>query len=160
MAQPATFYFDILKVMEKISKYPSIFYRISLKVVIRNEKGEILVNREQGHDNWSLPGGGWDHGESVADCLKRELHEEVGYEGELRANFLGITDEPMYMPTKQGWLIWHVYDVMPENMNFSVGIDGEDLMFADPRQFEGSESEIERLIAHFGAQALHKSVEA
>jgi 8-oxo-dGTP pyrophosphatase MutT (NUDIX family) len=139
--------------MEQISKYPSSFYRISLKAIIRNAKGEVLVNRERGHGNWSLPGGGWDHGETVIDCLKRELHEEVGYEGSLQATLLGVTDEAMYMPTKQGWLIWHVYEVLPENMDFSVGIDGEALMFADPRQFEGSQSRAERLIAHFGAQA-------
>ncbi len=140
--------------MEKNSKYPSTFYRISLKAVIRNDQGEVLVNRERGHGNWSLPGGGWDHGETVTDCLKRELHEEVGYEGELEAALLGVTEEAMYMPTKQGWLIWHVYDVTPENMNFSVGVDGEELMFADPSRFKDSESRAERLIAHFGTQAL------
>lgn len=140
--------------MEQPSKYPSTFYRISLKAIIRNEHGEILVNRERGHGNWSLPGGGWDHGESVIECLKRELNEEVGYEGELQAELLGVTEEAMYMPTKQGWLIWHVYDVTPDNMNFSVGVDGEELMFADPSQFQDSESPIERLIFHFGSKAL------
>lgn len=140
--------------MEQISKYPTSFYRISLKAIIRNDKGEVLVNRERGHGNWSLPGGGWDHGETVVDCLKRELNEEVGYEGGLQATLLGVTDEAMYMPTKQGWLIWHVYEVTPENMDFSVGVDGEALMFADPRQFEGSGSQAERLIAHFGTQTL------
>lgn len=143
--------------MEQISKYPSSFYRVSLKAIIRNDKGEVLVNRERGHGNWSLPGGGWDHGESVHDCLKRELHEEVGYEGELQATLLGVTDEAMYMPTKQGWLLWHVYEVVPENMNFSVGVDGEALMFADPSVFEGSESRAERLIAQFGTEALRRA---
>lgn len=145
--------------MEQISKYPSTFYRISLKAVIRNENGEILVNREQGHGNWSLPGGGWGHGESVVDCLKRELNEEVGYEGDIRAELLGVTDEAMYMPTKQSWLIWHVYDVTPDNMNFSVGIDGEELMFADPAQFQDSESRAERLIFHFGTKALEAAAD-
>ena len=139
--------------MEHVSKYPSSFYRISLKAVIRNDKGEVLVNRERGRTNWSLPGGGWDHGETVVDCLKRELNEEVGYEGDLRATLIGVTDEAMFMPTKQGWLVWHVYEVTPDNMNFSLGVDGEAWMFADPRQFEDAESEGERLIAHFGAQS-------
>ena len=141
-----------LKGMEQLSKYPTTFYRISLKAVIRNENGDVLVNRERGHGNWSLPGGGWDHGESVIDCLKRELNEEVGYEGELEARLIGVTDEAMYMPTKEGWLVWHVYDVTPANMNFSVGIDGEELMFADPRQFKDSDSRAERLIFQFGSQ--------
>ena len=140
--------------MEQPSKYPSTFYRISLKAVIRDDQGRVLVNRERGHGNWSLPGGGWDHGESVVECLKRELNEEVGYEGELEAALLGITEAAMYVPTKQAWLIWHVYDVRPENMKFSIGIDGEELMFADPAEFQGSESRAERLIFEFGSKAL------
>lgn len=149
-----------LKSMEQISKYPTTFYRVSLKAVIRNGKGEILVNRERGHTNWSLPGGGWDHGETVIDCLKRELNEEVGYEGELEARLLGVTENAMYMPTKQGWLLWHVYDVTPDNMDFSVGVDGEDLMFADPHRFKGSDSRAECLIYEFGLQALRQAEEA
>lgn len=144
--------------MEHPSKYPSAFYRISLKAVIRNEKNEVLVVRENS-STWDLPGGGWDHGEPVIECLKRELNEEVGYEGELQATLLGVTEEAMYMPTKQGWLIWHVYDVTPDNMNFSVGADGEALMFADPVQFETSESRAEQLIALFGARALQNAAQ-
>ena len=146
--------------MEQLSKYPTTFYRISLKAIIRNEQGQVLINRERGHGNWSLPGGGWDHGESVIDCLKRELNEEVGYVGELQAELLGVTDEAMYMPTKQGWLIWHVYDAMPDNMNFSVGVDGEELMFADPNQFKDSESRAERLIFQFGTTAPARAAES
>jgi hypothetical protein len=63
----------------------------------------------------------------------------------------------MYIPTKQGWLLWHVYDVTPENMDFSVGSDGEALMFADPRQFEGADSRAEQLIYQFGTQALRQA---
>lgn len=145
--------------MERPSKYPTTFYRVSLKAIIRNEDGDILVNREQGHGNWSLPGGGWDHGESVEACLMRELHEEVGYVGKVQARLLGVTEEPMYMPTKQGWLLWHVYEVVPENMDFSIGADGEALMFADPRQFERSESRAERLIFEFGTKAHTRTAE-
>lgn len=140
---------DTLKHMEKISKYPSTFYRISLKAVIRNERGEVLVVRENS-GTWDLPGGGWDHGETAMACLKRELNEEVGYEGELQARLLGVTENAMYMPTKQSWLLWHVYDVTTENMNFSFGVDSDEMMFADPAQFRESASPIERLIAHYG----------
>ncbi len=32
---------------------------------------------------WTLPGGGVDHGESPADTVRRELHEECGLDGEV-----------------------------------------------------------------------------
>lgn len=59
---------------------PTTFYRVSLKAVIRDEEGKILVVKENG-SNWTLPGGGWDHGESERDALARELYEEVNFEG-------------------------------------------------------------------------------
>lgn len=41
--------------------YPTTFYRVSVKALIKNDKNEILVVKES-QDFWSLPGGGLDHG--------------------------------------------------------------------------------------------------
>ena len=64
------------------SQYPNTFYRVSLKAVIRDSDGRVLVNKEQDSTTWNLPGGGWDHGESEFEALARELKEEIGYDGE------------------------------------------------------------------------------
>ena len=40
-------------------------YRVSLKSVIFNDHGEVLVVKESGRDWWDIPGGGMDHGESI-----------------------------------------------------------------------------------------------
>ena len=59
-------------------------YRISLKALIYNNTGQILVVKEINRTYWDLPGGGMDFGETIESSLKRELYEEVGYKGDLR----------------------------------------------------------------------------
>jgi len=131
-----------------IAMYPTTFYRISLKAIIRNEKGEVLVNKEAGRGNWSLPGGGWDHDETKIECMKRELKEEIGYEGELTMTLLDVS-EPIFMPKKQNWLVWLVYDVVLEKNTISVGEESDEVAFIDPDQYKDSSSLSERLVYTF-----------
>ena len=63
-------------------------YRISIKALIYNDAGQILVVKEDGRPLWDLPGGGMDYGETFESALKRELYEEVGYKGNLRYQLL------------------------------------------------------------------------
>lgn len=137
-------YSAVLMTEQYISQYPTTFYRVSLKAVIRNEKGEILVNKEYDATDWSLPGGGWDHGETEHEALARELKEEVGYEG-------GFTSRPFateifWLDSKQAWLLWIVYEVETENQNFSVGEYSTEVAFIDPKTLSGSKSRVERWI--------------
>ncbi len=59
--------------------YPNTFYRVSVKALIRNKDGKVLVLKEN-QDTWSLPGGGLDHGEDPKSGILRELKEELGIE--------------------------------------------------------------------------------
>ena len=133
------------------TEIPSSYYRISLKAIIRDSEGRVLVNREQGRDHWSLPGGGWDHGETDIECLKRELLEEVGYTGDLEAKPVATTRQPMFMPTQKAWLLWIVYEVTPETMEFSVGEESDEIQFVSPELFKDSDLRGERLIYEFCA---------
>ena len=63
-------------------------YRVSIKALIYNDAGQILVVKEDGRPLWDLPGGGMDYGETFESALKRELYEEVGYKGNLRYQLL------------------------------------------------------------------------
>lgn len=104
-------------------------FRISVKAVIRNSEGKLLVTNEAGR-GWHLPGGGLDHGESFETCLKRELEEEIGYTGSVDYRVIGA--EPMYMNEELDiWQVWLVFDVVIDSFDFmderSSLIDPEEL---------------------------------
>ncbi|MCM3598165.1 NUDIX domain-containing protein [Metabacillus idriensis] len=46
-------------------------------VVILNKKGELLLNRYTG-GTWGIPGGILQLNESVEECIKRNVHEDLG----------------------------------------------------------------------------------
>ena len=128
------------------SQYPNTFYRVSLKAVIRNNNGEVLVNKEGTSDTWNLPGGGWDHGETEHAALARELQEEVGYTGDFKST--PFKTAVFWLESKQAYLLWIVYDVTTENMNFGVGDDSTEIAFIHPHEFrKNARSEAERWIA-------------
>ena len=64
-------------------------YRVSIKALIYNDAGQILVVKEDGRPLWDLPGGGMDYGETFESALKRELYEE----GNLRYQLFDASDE-------------------------------------------------------------------
>ena len=68
-------------------------YRISLKALIYNDAGQILVVKEINRTYWDLPGGGMDYDEDFESSLKRELYEEVGYKGDLRYQLFDASEQ-------------------------------------------------------------------
>jgi len=52
--------------------------RISVKAVIKDSNGKVLLGRES-DGTWELPGGGLEHGEAPREALGREITEETGY---------------------------------------------------------------------------------
>lgn len=54
--------------------------RIAARAVILHDDRLLLVNAYPGErsDLWCAPGGGVDAGQSLADTLRREVHEETG----------------------------------------------------------------------------------
>src|SRR5579875_2422811 len=64
---------------DDVSRRPEMispFYRVSVKALVFDAENRLLVVQESaGH--WELPGGGWEHGETLEQCLARELDEEL-----------------------------------------------------------------------------------
>ncbi len=134
------------------SKYPNTFFRVSLKAVIENDKGEVLCVKENGSD-WTLPGGGLDHGETIEQGLRRELHEEVALDLSTPLRYEPLGHEVMWVETRQAWQLWVMFRVSFDTLpQFGLGVDADAVAFIDPRQFAGSELRAQQFIYAWLAQ--------
>ncbi len=68
----------------------------AVNVVVENDKGEILMIRRTDNDNWALPGGAIDLGESVTQAATRETKEETGIDVEI-TGLVGIYSDPKHV---------------------------------------------------------------
>jgi ADP-ribose pyrophosphatase YjhB (NUDIX family) len=68
----------------------------SVNVIVVNDAGEILMIRRTDNDNWAVPGGAIDLGESVAQAAVRETREESGIECEI-TGLVGIYSDPKHV---------------------------------------------------------------
>ena len=68
----------------------------SANVVVVNDDGAILLIRRSDNDNWALPGGGMDLGESLPATGVRETAEETGIDVEI-TGLVGIYTDPRHL---------------------------------------------------------------
>lgn len=79
-------------------------YRLSVRALIINED-KILLNEFNDGEYYNFPGGGLEVGETLRDCVKREVYEESGY--------TVTTGDMLY-----------IYEYNPERDKFSFGERG------------------------------------
>jgi mutator protein MutT len=68
----------------------------SVHGVVINEFNEILLHRREDGPLWAIPGGKIKIEESVEQCLKREMREELGVEVSAK-RLLGVYSDPSYI---------------------------------------------------------------
>lgn len=65
-----------MQIEPDVSKAKEI--RPSVSAVILNSQRELLLQRRSDNEEWGLPGGSMEIGESVSDAIRREVREETG----------------------------------------------------------------------------------
>jgi 8-oxo-dGTP pyrophosphatase MutT (NUDIX family) len=68
----------------------------SVNVVVVNGAGDVLMIRRSDNDNWAVPGGAIDLGESMVQAAVRETREETGIECEI-TGLVGIYTDPKHV---------------------------------------------------------------
>jgi ADP-ribose pyrophosphatase YjhB (NUDIX family) len=68
----------------------------SVNVVVANDAEELLLIRRSDNDNWAVPGGAVDLGESLTQAAVRETREESGIDCEI-TGLVGIYTDPRHV---------------------------------------------------------------
>jgi 8-oxo-dGTP pyrophosphatase MutT (NUDIX family) len=68
----------------------------SANVVVVNDEGELLMIHRSDNDNWALPGGAMDLGESLIDTAVRETKEETDIDCRI-TGLVGIYTDPRHV---------------------------------------------------------------
>ncbi len=133
--------------MPQHGQYPSTYYRVSLKAIIRNDKNEVLCVKENG-DWWELPGGGIEHGEDVMVALKRELAEEIDYHGNLEYSLNDIIT--LYDAPRERCMMLIGIDVsLLDAYTITAGPDVKEAVWLDPHQLSDEDARASRSIYKF-----------
>ena len=137
------------------SRHTDYLFRVSLKAVVINDEGKVLIVKETDRDWWDIPGGGLDHGESIKEALIRELHEEVGFSGDLEYEPIDV-GEPHILEHLKLYQMRLTLLVRPDNFNFQPGVDGDEVKFIEPIEFKDSEIWTERGVYAYSQLAIKR----
>jgi 8-oxo-dGTP pyrophosphatase MutT (NUDIX family) len=137
------------------SRHDDYLFRVSLKAVILNKDGLVLVVKETGRDWWDIPGGGIDHGETIHEALTRELREEVSIKSDFDYEVI-VVEDPRYLETHNLYQMRITFLVTPEHYVLASGVDSDEAIFADPKDFKDSNLITERKIYEYSQLAFKR----
>ncbi len=105
------------------------YYRVSIKGIVIDEIGRVLLSREE-NGKWEMLGGGLDHGEDPITCLKREIKEETG----LEVTYVSPSPKyfitsPRFVTTMTTYIANVVYVIKLKDLNFTPSDECQELRF-------------------------------
>jgi len=109
-------------------------YHVSVKALIRDANGKILLVKEDSED-WGIPGGGMDHGETIEEGMRRELREELAAEMASMSS-LPVHVAPYYYVDLDRWRLWLLYEVKLTGEP-RLGKDTKEIGWFGPADFPG-----------------------
>ena len=134
----------------EIGRKTDYLYRVSIKGLIRNPDGQVLVVKEAGRIWWDLPGDGMDHDENIKSALAREMYEEVGLTGDFTYRVIAV-DNPGFLSHANVWQLRLIFEVVPETLPTEAGSDADEIRYINPSELRDSEHSAERSVFEYAA---------
>ncbi|MFI5716067.1 NUDIX hydrolase [Nocardia sp. NPDC051750] len=75
---------------------PANSVKVAVSALVQDDQGRILLIRRSDNGLYSIPGGGLEAGETVAQAVVREIHEETGIDVEV-SELVGVFSNPEHI---------------------------------------------------------------
>lgn len=100
--------------------------RLAVGAVLLNEKGQILLVRNRGHNrpHWSLPKGSCEEGEPLLQTMEREVKEETGLRVEM-VELAFVTE--WFVASRQEWYLQFYFHAKVVGGELGVPENDEDV---------------------------------
>ncbi|HEX6258919.1 MAG TPA: NUDIX hydrolase [Candidatus Saccharimonadales bacterium] len=92
--------------------------KVAVKVILKSDKGNILLIKPDYKDTWQLPGGGVEEFEDPKVAAIRETEEETGIK--LETADLRLIDSVFKTKEDYLFLLFECTKVLPQNVDYSV----------------------------------------
>lgn len=131
-----------------MNKTPRDFYQISLKLILKNDSGEVLLMKAQNKDTYAgfydLPGGRINVDEfevPLPDILRREVREEIGDVGyDLNPRPVAVARHlipaSISVHKRDVHVLYLLYEGLYKNGEVTVSREHTGFMWVDPRSVE------------------------
>lgn len=122
--------------------------KVAVKVILKSDKGNILLVKPDYKDTWQMPGGGVDEYEDPKTAAVREAEEETGVK--IETSDLRLVDSIFKAKEDYLFLLFECTKLFPEDADYSVEDEEiEEYRFIDP-------SEVAKLLPGYYTDAWNR----
>jgi 8-oxo-dGTP pyrophosphatase MutT (NUDIX family) len=92
--------------------------KVAVKVILKSDKGNILLVKPDYKDTWQMPGGGVEESEDPKMAAVRETEEETGVR--VKINDIRLVDSIFKAKEDYLFLLFECKKLLPEDADYSV----------------------------------------